>query len=180
MFQLCNYDSYFVCRDEDRGGGVVMYVLKTIVSVKIFELNFLENNFLLINLPILNINICAVCASSNKNEFLNKLDEILTTHKKMYVIGDFNLNLLNNKTNTMVQRYLDILNSAGFIPLNKVLPKYATRIATINNVTTNTVIDHISTDIFSVPYFLSVQDFFRSDHRVLILNIKMKNVPPQK
>lgn len=96
----------------------------------------------------------------------------------MYVMGDFNLNLLKYKTDNNIQRYLDILNSSGFIPLNKVLPKHATRIATINNKTTKTVIDHISTDILSVPYFFSIHDFFRSDHRVLVLNIKMKNIPP--
>lgn len=173
-----NYNSYFLCRDGNRGGGVVVYVLKTITSNKSFELNFMDNSFLNINFSCFKFNLLAIYRppSSDKSEFLNKLEEILANNNKTYIVGDLNLDLLK-PNDSAIQKYLDILNSYGYLTLNKTSQHHATRIQNINNRTSRTIIDHIATNIFNLNYYLSVHDFFKSDHRIVLFNIKLQNVP---
>lgn len=113
---------------------------------------------------------------TNKDQFLNKFEEIIFCHKNCYIFGDLNIDLLK-KNDTHVQKYLDVLNSNGYIPLNRVTQSYATRVDTRNSRTGNTVIDHISTDNFVPSYFLSIHDYHKSDHRLLLFNIKIQNIP---
>lgn len=57
LFQLNNYDAFFSSRDNNRGGGVVIYVLNTLTAIKSFGECFLENNFLVVELPVLKCNL---------------------------------------------------------------------------------------------------------------------------
>lgn len=177
-FQLNNYDAFFSCRDENKGGGVVIYVLSTILSKLKYEQCFCESNLLIVNLPVLNCNVMAVYRPPhvNKNDFLNTFEEIISQHKNMYIIGDFNIDLLK-KNDSHVQKYLEILNSCGFVALNKISHNFATRVESTMTRATKTIIDHISTDMFTTSYFLSLHEFFKSDHRLVLFNIKTTNLP---
>lgn len=72
----------------------------------------------------------------------------------MIVVGDINLNLLNNNSTT--KQFIDALALNGYCILNKIDTKFATRVAerTTNSAvtTTRTVIDHF----FFWPHWLLI------------------------
>lgn len=86
-FHLNNYNHYFLCREERRGGGVAIYVLKSIPSKLSFSVTDADNNFLLVNLPNKNLNVLAIYRppNSNKSKFLAKLEEITSKNNKTYI-----------------------------------------------------------------------------------------------
>lgn len=58
-FELNNYKSYFQCRDTNRGGGVVVYVIDSILLNNVHDEYYSENHFIIINLPSHNMNLMA-------------------------------------------------------------------------------------------------------------------------
>ena len=78
-------------------------------------------------------------------------------NKPFYITGDFNLNLLDYKTNTKVKSYLNMIFAHSFIPLiNK-----PTRVSRNNA----TLIDHILTNTFmSEKYLTGIIKTDISDH----------------
>ena len=62
------------------------------------------------------------------------------SNKNVYIVGDFNLNLLDQSLNKKVRNYLSLIYQNSFLPtVNK--PTRVTR-------KTSTIIDHILTNLF--------------------------------
>lgn len=81
-----------------------------------------------------------------------------------------------DENNNVVQKYMDIFSSNGLVIFNNISPKFATRIDVNSNA--KTIIDHILTDIINTSYCLSTCDHFKTDNRLLLLQIRNNNIPP--
>lgn len=164
MYNIAGYCSYHSTRDIRDGGGVSVWVHTKYTSHNIYEHNDIHNNIILIGIKELNFKVMAVYNTYN-NTFFEKFDELLTLYDKCYVIGDMNIDLLVN--NSIKQNYSDIINSNGLHVLNKIEHLYSTR-KTLN---TNTIIDHILTDITNRAYTLTLNSHCFTDHESLTLQI---------
>ena len=75
-------------------------------------------------------------------EKLNELTESLKTERKVcYLLGDFNINLLNYETHAQTGSFFDMLSSNGFLPLiTRPTRVTATSATLIDNIFTNNLI----------------------------------------
>lgn len=83
----CTFDGYkgfHSCR-ETRGGGVSIFILKKYNCEISHEENQNNNNIIFVYLKELNINIAGIYKqpSSCQASFINKLDHLLSIHKKV-------------------------------------------------------------------------------------------------
>jgi hypothetical protein len=179
FFDIDNYDAYHSVR-QSRGAGVSIYVRNNLNSTEIQGLNieFEGNNFLGVFIQELNIRIIGVYRkpSSNVNNFLDKLDNILESFNHSYIIGDTNINVLNSN-NATVRDFIRIIDSNGFQLLNSKSRDMATRISG----NSASCIDHVLTDEChyhnSIQFQFFVDDVHLYDHRAIYLSIKIENRP---
>ena len=97
------------------------------------------------------VNVTYRQPAGNIKVFQDSFKKILAprtnNNKPFYITGDFNLNLLDYKTNTKVKSYLNMIFARSFIPLiNR-----PTRIFRNNA----TIIDHILTNTFMTDKYLT-------------------------
>ena len=178
IFNLYGYKAYHSKRTSSRGGGVSVFVKDSILSSLIFSLEFDVNNFLLIELVEYDIKIMGVYNPGyNVDILIEKLDEFFSQLKKIVILGDFNINLFDTNSNTVI-KYKEMLNYNGIFTINSLETSFATRLSN----TVNTCIDHIHSDIIDKKYVFIVKDIDRdiSDHRLLLLGINdqsYSNIP---
>lgn len=99
LYNLPSYISYHSVREKS-GGGVSIFVLKKFSSSnEIYNFEYENSNFLVINLIDQDLKIGGFYKppDSNTSSFLRKLDPILETNKNLICCGDFNLNLFSKK-----------------------------------------------------------------------------------
>ncbi|CAH2107280.1 unnamed protein product [Euphydryas editha] len=96
---------------------------------------------------------------------MNIYSSQLEQRRRAIVFGDFNIDLLS-KNNT-VTHYLNIIKETGYEVLNKIHSSYGTR----ETSTTNTILDHISTNIDNHTFSFSIVDSSLSDHKQLFLEV---------
>ena len=152
LFKLNNYTSIFQARNGERnGGGTCIFVHDSLIFKKRPDLCVNNNDIESLSIEILNkntkniiVNVTYRQPAGNIEVFENAFKNILSSKKHnskpVYLTGDFNLNLLDYKTNAKVKSYLNMVFSHSFIPLiNK-----PTRISKNNA----TIIDHLLTNTF--------------------------------
>lgn len=164
MYDIAGYNAYHSIRELKGGGGVSMWISDKYTSNILYEFADLYNHFLMISIKPLNINMLAVY-NTNNNTFLDILDELLTNNDNCYVMGDMNIDLLSD--DNTYRKYSNIINSSGYNILNNVNKLYSTRKTT----NTQTIIDHILTDILSKKYTLTINTHCFTDHESLTLQI---------
>ncbi len=128
-YNIPGYNLYYSNRQEARGGGVAVFV-KTELKCK--ECKNLEFNNSYCNTKFIEIEMADSkniiigviyrAPSSNPNfyftlfnELLNKL--ILLNHKLLFLMGDFNFDLLKLGQDTNVNKFLDFNLSSFLYPL---------------------------------------------------------------
>ena len=155
---IANY-SYEFCPTEANAGGTLIYIrnhrsYKTRNDLKIYKSFELESAFIQIcNTNKANIIIGCIYKhpSMNINEFNNDylnelLDKLSKENKTIFLLGDFNINLLNYNIHPPTNEFLDSLSSHYFLP----------HILQPSRVTTNskTLIDNIFSNM-AVPNIIS-------------------------
>lgn len=100
--------------------------------------------------------------SSSKTEFIQSFSSKLLETKNLLLIGDMNINLLENEN-----EYTEAVRTSGFSILNSIMDSQATRVDNQRN--TRTIIDHVLTDM-QLDYVLSLHDHYISDHKVMHLS----------
>ena len=133
-------------RTVKKGGGVGFYVSENLNCELLKDFNHmsetLESIFIEIKIPSQkDIIIGEIYRPPNSNaaDFIESLNDLLTknylSQKTCYIMGDFNLNLLNYNENTTCQEFLDVMLSLSYVPFIR----KPTRIAD----STSTLIDNI-------------------------------------
>ena len=122
-----NY-SYEFCPTKANAGGTLIYIrdhlsYKTRNDLKIYKSFELESTFIEIsNTKKTNIIIGCIYKhpSMNINEFNDYLNELLDKlskeNKTIFLLGDFNINLLNYDIHPPTNEFLDSLSSRYFLP----------------------------------------------------------------
>ena len=176
---LMNYSHEF-CPTESSAGGTLLYIhnhlsYKPRNDLSIYKPTELESSFIEISNPKRS-NIIIGCIYRHPNmdldefndNYLNTLlDKISKENKSVFLLGDFNVDLLKYDKHAPTNEFLDSLSSHMFLP-HIVQP---TRIST----TSKTLIDNISSNIHTpssisgnltssvsdhLPQFLIVPDIF--------------------
>lgn len=131
LFQLPGYNSEHLCRKSRRGGGVSLYVRNTIVYKVRYDLNVLndclEAIFIEVNHNVLGLHhdVIVGCLYRPPNTDLevaqNLLSEKFETIKNerttCYIMGDYNVNLLNYESHRATGDFLDLMFSFSYMPL---------------------------------------------------------------
>lgn len=167
FFQIPNYTAFFDCRASGYG-GVVIYVKNSFKSIRIGEEN-MTRFFNFVGVKIISQNqTYFVNAIYNPNQHhINELLEFIERkisncdQQKTILIGDLNINLLNNSSTT--NYYKNLLQSYGFGVINT----HPTR-----NSSSDTLIDHLITNIYDPSEVHTVQCAI-SDHNIIFTKIGM-------
>ena len=161
LYELPEYKSIHLTRPSKKGGGVSLYVRKSLECTELPEMSviteYLECVFIEIKTRSKTCNnkttVGVVYRPPNTNitafteHVINIIQTLKVDNKQCYIMGDFNINLLNYGSHTETQDYIDAMFQQAFIPL---ISK-PTRITA----TTATVIDNIySNDLIGANYQL--------------------------
>ena len=165
LYELNGYDLIEEHRVSKRGGGVGIFVKNGMCFSKREDLCIFEEYAECVTIEIeksflnsdQNIIVCAIYRPPNTdtlvfNEMFSDLLDIITRENKLcYIMGDYNINLLNHDTHSATAQFMDMLYSNAFIPLinrpTRVTPSSATLIDNIftNNLRSN---EHMLQGIF--------------------------------
>lgn len=193
IFGLNGYNLQYRTRTIHKGGGVAFYVSTdlqvqvleelSVFQEKIFESLFIKvhvsdkNSFIIGNIyrsPSSNI---GSTPSEQFNSFLdilsNILDQLSSLNQKVYLVGDFNCDLIRFKDHPKTLEFIDKLFSCGFIQLIN----HPTRISQNRA----TLIDHCWTNYISNEYKSGILTMYLSDHFPIfhILSSKKKRLIPK-
>ena len=156
LYDISGYTSYHLTKDVNdlvRGHGVSVYIRSiyesTIIDRYTICKEYLECIFIDVTFGINSYIIGVVYRPPNSNvnsfteEFFNMVNSIKSKFKKpLYLMGDYNLDLLKYDENKYVCEFLDMFFSYGFIPLINRPTRVTEKTATI--------IDHIYTNNYDV------------------------------
>ena len=131
LYDISGYTSYHLTKDVNelvRGHGVSVYIRSiyesTIIDRYTICKEYLECIFIDVTFGINSYIIGVVYRPPNSNvnsfteEFFNMVNSIKSKFKKpLYLMGDYNLDLLKYDENKYVCEFLDMFFSYGFIPL---------------------------------------------------------------
>ena len=156
-FKLDGYHSYHICRPYDAHGGVSLFVKTSIKSFLIDAHSYANKDIeiLTVCLPSDNNNkkntiISCIYRPAGKHErvrsFTNKFSSLLNdstfTKSKVFLMGDWNINLLELSTHNPTQNFLNMMQSQNYFPLIS----RATRFPELNQRGRPSLIDNIFTN----------------------------------
>lgn len=180
LYNIPGFQSFHATRKKP-GGGVSIFINNSLSSANLLEnFEFENNNFLAVKLVNVNLSIIGIYKppDTNCSNFLVELDKVLERNPHSVVFGDFNLNLFDSKSPSILN-YNNTLESNGFKFLNCISPLFFTRLNPSTN--SSTCIDHIFTDEFlSFNFILAIDDILNVDHKALMLSISRPNFNKQK
>ena len=144
------------CRSNKKGDGVSLYINEKIPFIERHDLNvfneYIESVFIEIDKsklnPEKNVIIGVIYWPTNTdieifNEYLGSiLDKVGHEKKLSYIMGDYNIKLLNYNSHTKTTLFLDTLYSKSLIPLiNRPTRSVEIRHTIIDNIITNNFTD---------------------------------------
>ena len=162
LYNLPGYNMIGKCREKKRGGGVSI-IIKESIKYKVREdlsmfNTYIESLFIETNNNVLGV----IYRPPNTdilifNEYLQNIMEVIKgSRKTCFISGDFNINLLNVDTHEPSSAFIDLMFSAGFLPLiNK-----PTRISKYSS----TIIDNIFCNDATNNHFNGILVSDTSDH----------------
>lgn len=143
LFELNGYKMNYVCRENGKGGGILVYT-KNYLNIEIcnnLKFKNAENLEFEINEKIV-FNAIYRPPKQNIKKFIDELKKWIQNknviNKDVIIIGDLNINTLENNSNT--REYVEILSNNGI--MNTI--KKITREELVNNSWTSSCIDHIN------------------------------------
>ena len=148
VFNIKDYDLYYVSRNGSKGGGVALYVKSTLKSKKIENKSFcVEENFECVTVELSlesSKNVIVSCIYRKPgtilDNFIENLEELYSRVKNevVYICGDFNIDLLKQDTHVPTKHFLDTMFTLGLCPLISKPSRITSHSATlIDNIFTN-------------------------------------------
>lgn len=171
LFRINNYKAVHVCRATNRGGGAAIYIKE---DIQFGEIEKSQTDDIInwvcvwVGDEHLKVSVIYKPPLCNNIEFLSRMEAILVKYpKKHLLVGDFNINLLND--NEVTKNYIDMLVLNNFKVHNVIDRNNATRVTNHSN----SIIDHAITDInCNLNCTVGVEDNPLSDHRRLLIFIE--------
>ena len=177
LFSMDGFNLITKNRTSKKGGGVGFYVTNNLDYTLLEEYSLMTETFESIFIEIKtrnngNIIVGELYRPPNANpvEFVELLHDLLSnnyfTNKTCFVMGDFNINLLNCNDNPLCQDFLNLMLSKSFIPLTR-KPTRITDVAStlIDNIFVNNAFCDISSGIIvsdlsdHFPIYASISGF---------------------
>lgn len=167
FYAILNYEAYHNCR-QTRGGGVSLYIRKNIEHDELIITVPDKVNAVGIKLKDINCSIYGIyrAPKNNLKLFENFLEQLVYDNKKIIIIGDINLNLLENSR--QLDNYKDILYMNNCVLQNI---KNNLKFTRKTSVITGTVIDHIITSN-QINCKMKTIDVPISDHKMIHCSFK--------
>lgn len=167
LYEINNYKHIYNYRKQKKGGGVSIYIHDSI-GYEVTE-NTVENNnhYLWVSIDKLSLNIGGIYrpGDTNLTDFMDTYVAQLEQRKRSIVFGDFNVDLLTN--DSKVAQYRNIVQGSGYEIINKIDRTYSTR----ETSTTNTILDHVCTNINNHSFNFSIIESSLSDHKQIFVEI---------
>lgn len=165
FINLPNYYVFHNTRESRDGGGISVFVHNTIDFQLVHQEVTLENEFVIIHSKSLNVTLICVYKPphTSTSEFLIILDRITSKYKNLIIVGDCNLNLMN-ETDSQICNYKSLLQINGLNIINKLSKAYATRIQG----NSCSIIDHLLSS-FKNTFYILYGDVDLSDHRYILI-----------
>lgn len=172
-FDHLNYDEFHNMRLTKRGGGCAIYTRKELQTEFISSSNENGIEFLIVNIRNLKIKLCCVYRPPSVtilDSFITQLENICQKHGELVIVGDININLLNEKPSKKYEQFYHVLKRYNFKIMNKIDKNMATRVTS----TSASILDLIITNN---PSLLSKSKLYIgksfSDHRYIVGSFEM-------
>ena len=172
-FNPQHYKTENVCRSNKSGGGVSVMINESLDYKVRNDIAIMNENFESLFVEIVK---CRTGSNSNNvivgviyrppntcvQQFIENLSVVLTAIKKesklCYILGDFNLNLLNVDCHIATAEFLETMCAFSYLPLITKPTRVTNHSATlIDNIFTN---DKITTNSFSGIFSTDISDHF--------------------
>ena len=182
LYNLSGYQGVHKYRHKRRGGGVAIFLNPSIPFIQLEKHCILNDDieclFVKIDKHVIKSKKHLIVGSiyrppsGDPNTFTDHLTEIISFYdQEIYTIiiaGDYNLDLLKYKTNSLIKHFLDNMISSNCIPfINK-----ATRV----NVNSNSLIDNIFTNDFRSHGICGIVITDVSDHFPIFSIMKIDSI----
>lgn len=156
LYGIDGYSHEKVFRSNRRGGGVSLFIKENIVYSVRSDLNNFESDAETIFIEVdksvfqtqsnLVVGLIYRIPDRDVTQFNYNFNEVLniikTENKTCYLLGDYNINLLNSETHTPTSDFLDICFSNNFVPLINKPTRVTKHSATIiDNILTNNIVN---------------------------------------
>ena len=154
LYTLTGYNNVGKHRQDRKGGGVALYIKDHLTFKERSDLSIfneeIETYFIELNRCELGIGKNVIIGVLYKppntdieifNEHLNQIMYTIKQERKLaYIMGDYNINLLNHEAHAPTAAFLNMIYSNGFIPLITRPTRSTTRTKTlIDNILTNNI-----------------------------------------
>lgn len=174
--RLDNYSFIFIKSKCGKSGGIVIYFLNNldyhIYNIENFNLENINDEFLIINFPKLRLTLICIYRHPNNNipNFILNFEKILNSNalnnnNNILCVGDININIESN--NKFPELYKEFLNRNNCKIINKEI--------TFERGNYTSIIDHIITrnthaELFDVNYL----NHCITDHKLIVITYKHK------
>ena len=148
-YALHGYSMEYIHRNNQKDGGVLIYVNNKYSFTKLSKFSFSENKYmeaLALEIQIESKKINVVCIyrppSSNLKQFTDKFTKYIESlgKRELYICGDFNIDILKYNTHVDTKQFVDEMFTMGFSPIiNKPTRITSTSATIIDNIWTNNV-----------------------------------------
>lgn len=151
LYDIDNYSLVHICRPAGKvGGGVAIYVRNEYQFVFRNDLSCISNNYemLFIEISLNDKSIIVACIyrppNTDISDFTSRINDILEIledeKKEIYLLGDFNIDLLNSGSHHKTNEFLNMMYSFHFFPMiTKPTRISANRASLIDNIYSNTL-----------------------------------------
>lgn len=173
-FRLQNYHEQHSVRPTSRGGGISIFVHNSICNtspkILVDVVTPDRNHFLVLELQSIKTTIAVpyrrpVNDNQHIERFLGELELYCLSRPYTVVMGDFNLNQLNNCYHDKLN---DLLETRGFVLANEISQRGITRSSS------GTILDLCATNLLQFRHKLSLVHTSSSDHSILFTSIDRK------
>ena len=177
LVSIESYNSFHNLREDRRGGGVSIFVLKKFSVVVLSQLTVsnvnIESLFVEIDFGSMKVLTGSIYRPprGNSNDFMNCLIEMFESinrnkYREIIIVGDFNYDLTRFESDQNVQYFLDTIQSHSLFPLISKPTRITDNTASLlDNILITRPVDFIAGIILSTlsdhfPVFCSYNNFF--------------------
>lgn len=168
---LLDYNAFYSTNATGKG-GVALFIHKSLACGVIENVENNDINCLIANIPVLKVNVGVLYKNPNVpiESLLEYYDIILRKDQRTLLLGDVNIDLL--KQNTDTKQYTDAVRRHQYSILNQIDSDSATRGNSRRNGTApkeRVITDHVFANVKDFKYSLSLCNVLLSENKIIVL-----------